>query len=302
MIWMSRDLTPREVYALDQYNREKGHGSLWDFMKNLTLTIDGETSPFHPPEEISLREQFPLLGMLLNDFPSFYERLSKYNGGVELLHQKDNELATYIASGNKGEDSDVIKWFNGTLYSSFFYSNTNDAKFLSSLCEQARQMVLPRPERSFGDSTNTKVNYLYRDASNYKAHNECVIRGVLTKEQQSAILGCLHEGEYFIPSQVGLPEHRFEDQDGITEDDHCWFELNEFGFEATQEAPTVGFTAEELVAAFQQRKDNWDDTRPIGSCLSLEDQIALAKPHSSQSGKTLHTKEDTPCPELTLNG
>lgn len=30
---------------------------------------------------------------------------------------------------------------------------------------------------------NTKICYLYRDAGNYKVHNECVIQGELSKEQ-----------------------------------------------------------------------------------------------------------------------
>lgn len=30
---------------------------------------------------------------------------------------------------------------------------------------------------------NTKISYLYRDAYNYKVHNECIIVGELSKEQ-----------------------------------------------------------------------------------------------------------------------
>ena len=32
-------------------------------------------------------------------------------------------------------------------------------------------------------SMNTKIHYLYRDADNYKVHNSCVIKGVLTPAQ-----------------------------------------------------------------------------------------------------------------------
>ncbi|MBP3585213.1 MAG: hypothetical protein J6J59_05960 [Peptococcaceae bacterium] len=72
------------------------------------------------------------------------------------------------------------------------------------------------------EQLNTKIEYLYRDASNYKIYNECVVKGILTAEQREEIVDCLSEGEYFIPSQVGLPEKRFDDW---TEDDHPWFEL-----------------------------------------------------------------------------
>ena len=56
---------------------------------------------------------------------------------------------------------------------------------------------------------NTRISYFYRDASNYKAYNECIVRGLLTDEQTKAILDCL-DRDNFIPSQVGLPERRFD--------------------------------------------------------------------------------------------
>lgn len=69
---------------------------------------------------------------------------------------------------------------------------------------------------------NTRIDYLYRDASNYKQPNSVVVSGLFTARQVGEILGCLNDGEYFIPSQVGLPETRFGE---ITEDDHCWLNL-----------------------------------------------------------------------------
>ena len=53
---------------------------------------------------------------------------------------------------------------------------------------------------------DTKICYLYRDAGNYKVHNECVIQGELSKEQIQSILDCCDMGEYFIPRQVGMPK------------------------------------------------------------------------------------------------
>ena len=83
---------------------------------------------------------------------------------------------------------------------------------------------------------NTKISYLYRDASNYKVPNECIVRGLLTDEQTKAILDCL-DRDNFIPSQVGLPERRFDRFD--PEEDTCWFELYESGFEPTDAEATV---------------------------------------------------------------
>lgn len=119
--------------------------------------------------------------------------------------------------------------------------------------EEGKQFA---PEQA--SASNTQISYLYRDASNYKVYNECVVSGLLSKEQQETIISCLSEGEFFIPHQVGLPEQRFDGE--WTEDDHCWFELDAYSFEETKEAPTVSITADELVEAFCQRKDRWDDT------------------------------------------
>ncbi len=103
---------------------------------------------------------------------------------------------------------------------------------------------------------NTKISYLYRDASNYKVYNECVVKGVITPEQIQTILDCCID-EYFIPSKVGLPEKRFE---SWTDDDHIWFELNDFEdcFEETSKPANVAITCEELVEAFLRCKGNWE--------------------------------------------
>lgn len=103
---------------------------------------------------------------------------------------------------------------------------------------------------------NTKVEYLYRDASNYKVHNEAVIKGTLTTEQIEEIISCCDCVEYFVPQQVGLPETRFGK---ITEDDHCWFEICKEGFSETDQANTVDLTAEELYRNFLAASGKWDE-------------------------------------------
>ena len=104
---------------------------------------------------------------------------------------------------------------------------------------------------------NTKFLYLYRDANNYKRHNECIISGALTAKQIRTIRDCCVTGEYFIPIQVGLPERRFARYD--PEADHCWFELDEASFEETTEPTTIALTAAELVRRFEASRDNWHD-------------------------------------------
>lgn len=102
---------------------------------------------------------------------------------------------------------------------------------------------------------NTKVEYLYRDGSNYKVWNTVVVKGTLTDEKKQEIFDSCDDIGYFIPRQVGLPEKRFED---TTDDDHCWFELK--SIEDTKEPPTVDRTAGELHEKFLFAAGNWDET------------------------------------------
>lgn len=107
---------------------------------------------------------------------------------------------------------------------------------------------------------NTTMNYLYRDASNYKVWNTVVLSGQITEEQKKQIFDCLAEGDNFIPSQVGLPEKRFET---INEDDGPYFELDtSYAFEETEDEPTVDMSVDELVDAFRQCKGKWNEAWP----------------------------------------
>lgn len=104
---------------------------------------------------------------------------------------------------------------------------------------------------------NTKINYLYRDADNYKVHNVCVVEGTLTKQQIKGIIDCCNDGEYFIPRQIGLPEKRFDSYDPAV--DHCWFEIDESCFEQTASPSNIAMTAQQLMEQFAVCKNNWDD-------------------------------------------
>lgn len=104
---------------------------------------------------------------------------------------------------------------------------------------------------------NTIISYIYRDASNYKKRQRVIVKGEVSKSDEQAIYESLNEGLYFIPRQVGLPEERFDDSP--TEDDHCWFEMEEGSFEYTELPPTENITAAEVVKAFQETNGAWDD-------------------------------------------
>ena len=105
---------------------------------------------------------------------------------------------------------------------------------------------------------NTIIEYLYRDASNYKQWNSVIVGGEITQEDLERIEAKLFEGEYFVPHDVGLPEHRITDY--RTDDDHCWFEWEVCDVaELTEELPTIDMSAEELVRRFEQ-VSHWDET------------------------------------------
>lgn len=116
---------------------------------------------------------------------------------------------------------------------------------------------------------NTKIKYLYRDADNYKIGNECIINGVLSEGQKKSILDCLHEGEFFIPNKVGMPELRFDKWNSKT--DHIWFEMSEDAFSLTDSEPTLNYSAEELVNLFLRCKGKWEEE--IG--ISIENAKSL---------------------------
>ena len=101
---------------------------------------------------------------------------------------------------------------------------------------------------------NTRINYLYRDADNYKMPNSCVVIGEISEVQIAEVISCLDCGEYFIPRQVGLPEKRFDRFD--EEVDHCWFELS-----------ADDMTVVQLLELFRSAKNNWHDDVPLGGAV-----------------------------------
>jgi hypothetical protein len=65
---------------------------------------------------------------------------------------------------------------------------------------------------------NTKFNYLYRDAWNYKKFHSIILHGVIKLEQ---IEPFLRDQCFFIPSEVGLPDLQ---EEVFKTYDHIWEE------------------------------------------------------------------------------
>lgn len=65
------------------------------------------------------------------------------------------------------------------------------------------------------------LEYLYRDASNYKAFGELWLIGSLSKEGRAALVDSLDSGEFFVAEQLGVPP-LYEKLGERTVDDHAW--------------------------------------------------------------------------------
>lgn len=119
----------------------------------------------------------------------------------------------------------------------------------------------------------TIVEYLYRDASNYKAFGAVALPGALTEEQIDAFREDYVDND-FLPAQVGLPALQSEllahgGSDG--EDDHIWHEITDIRVEdnasdATHQ-PLRPMTAAEFVAQFDGI--DWDESAAIAALDDL---------------------------------
>jgi len=101
----------------------------------------------------------------------------------------------------------------------------------------------------------TVIEYLYRDASNYKVWSEIRLAGVFTQEDVETIQFCMYDGDSFVPQEVGLPPLQpllWEEFGGPNDDDHDWHSIESIR-PATQTdmiLPLYG-TTDKLVTAFQ---------------------------------------------------
>lgn len=110
---------------------------------------------------------------------------------------------------------------------------------------------------------NTEIEYMYRDASNYKAFRTIIVAGEIDEEDIKACLDNVSSGVEFIPSQVGLEDLQSELVSYPSADDHVWHEFE--SAKPTDAPPTDGLklTAKQLLKNFRARKDNWDVTAAV---------------------------------------
>ena len=117
--------------------------------------------------------------------------------------------------------------------------------------------------KEFLDNVILKIEYLYRDAGNYKQWNTAYTKGYLTEYEIRELIESLDFGEYFIPEMVGLPEIKFDSID--PELDHMWFELNkkDITYEKPQDQPVI-YSSKELLARFNEAsRKGWYDRKKV---------------------------------------
>ena len=105
---------------------------------------------------------------------------------------------------------------------------------------------------------NTLIEYMYRDADNYKKIGTAVLAGRMTADQVRTLKGSLSDREFFIPGQVGLKDLQGEFEHGAgwdEESDHVWHTIE--AVKHTKATPT-GPSVDELMAAWPKTEEEWD--------------------------------------------
>jgi hypothetical protein len=106
---------------------------------------------------------------------------------------------------------------------------------------------------------NTRIEYLYRDADNYKIWEQVVVSGRLAFDD----IGRYLDDGHFIASEVGLPDPQLEwAKQGYrfpTDSDHVYVEVTADDIQPTLDAPTVSISASELLGRFKTASaKGWD--------------------------------------------
>ena len=86
--------------------------------------------------------------------------------------------------------------------------------------------------------------YLYRDAGNFKAFGQVVLKGMLLPGELSILRASLPGDGFFIAEQLGVPplyEALFRWSSGPTEADHCWHEFVEISEINERSLPVKSF-------------------------------------------------------------
>jgi hypothetical protein len=109
----------------------------------------------------------------------------------------------------------------------------------------------------------TVFEYLYRDASNYKAFGEILLTGSMSRASIQKLTDCFEDYCLFVAEQVRIPvlyEQLYQYSDGPTDDDHVYHEFLLCRSATPQEIDTLSSwgSTQDFLAAFQNAKGKWD--------------------------------------------
>lgn len=101
--------------------------------------------------------------------------------------------------------------------------------------------------------TNTRIDYAYRDASNYRRSASWTVAGAATEEQKAAIVATLNADAMFVPAAVSIPQLATA-ADWDDDLDHPFHTID--AIENVDAPSDTSMTVDQLAAAFA--KADWD--------------------------------------------
>lgn len=107
------------------------------------------------------------------------------------------------------------------------------------------------------------LEYLYRDADNFKAYGGILLTGNVAENYVSQIESLLESGEYFVAEQVGIPvlySGLWKFSNGPTSADHAFHEFIKIRHAVDSEIKTIEYwgTTTSLLDAFRKVSKKWD--------------------------------------------
>jgi len=107
------------------------------------------------------------------------------------------------------------------------------------------------------------MEYMYRDADNYKSSGMILLSGEITKEYISEFKSLLDCGEYFVAEQSGIPilyEQLWVYSNGPTSADHAFHEIVQFrpATHSDINETSIWGTATDLLRTFKKINNRWN--------------------------------------------
>ena len=113
------------------------------------------------------------------------------------------------------------------------------------------------------------LEYLYRDADNFKAFGKILVLGNISKDYISEVESCLYASELFVAEQVNIPtlySQLWEYSNGPTIADHAFHEFLSIRLATEQEISLLDLWGEssKLLDTFRMAsQQSWDCSRSV---------------------------------------